>query len=104
VHLKGADSMTTSGLSFRNNLVGSGWATAILLCMNSLRKLALQGVHFQLGSFFLSLGEWLPAECHDYCKLVNGWVWLESQMCRGWLQEHLCEVWGADNPTELGIW
>ena len=19
----------------------------------------------------------LPAECHDYCKLVNGWVWFE---------------------------
>jgi len=38
VHLKGADSMAISGLSFRNNLVGSGWATAVLLCMNGLRK------------------------------------------------------------------
>ena len=38
MHLKGADSMAVSGLSFRNALVGSGWATAVLLCMNWLRK------------------------------------------------------------------
>ena len=46
--------MAVSGLSFRNNLVGSGWATAILLCMNRLRNcpLGLQGIHFQWGSFF----------------------------------------------------
>jgi len=37
VHLKGADSMVVSGLCFRNILVGSGWATAVLLCMNGLR-------------------------------------------------------------------
>ena len=29
VHLKGADSMAISGLSFINTLVGSGWATAV---------------------------------------------------------------------------
>ena len=28
----------TTGLCFRNALVGSGWATAVLLCMNWLRK------------------------------------------------------------------
>jgi len=38
VHLKGADSMAVSGLNFRNALVGSGWATAVLLCTNRLRK------------------------------------------------------------------
>ena len=27
-----------AGLSFRNALVGSGWATALLLCTNGLRK------------------------------------------------------------------
>jgi len=32
VHPKGADSMAVFGLSFRNTLVGSGWATAVLLC------------------------------------------------------------------------
>jgi len=30
-----ADSMAASGLSFRNTLVGSGWATSVLLCMNA---------------------------------------------------------------------
>ena len=38
MHLKGADSMAVSGLSFRKALVGSGWATAILLWTNGLRK------------------------------------------------------------------
>ena len=38
VHLKGADSMAVSGLNFRSALVGSGWATAVLLCTNRLRK------------------------------------------------------------------
>ena len=34
----GADSMTVSGLPFENALVGSEWATAVLLCTNGLRK------------------------------------------------------------------
>jgi len=38
VHPKGADSMVVSGLRFENALVGSEWATAILLCTNGLRK------------------------------------------------------------------
>ena len=38
VYLKGADSMAVSGLRFRNALVGSEWATAVLLCTNGLRK------------------------------------------------------------------
>ena len=38
VHLKGADSMAVSGLRFENALVGSEWATAVLLCTNGLRK------------------------------------------------------------------
>jgi len=54
VHLKGADSMAVSGLRFRNTLVGSGWATVVLLCTNGLRKqsshsarcLFLAGNHF----------------------------------------------------------
>ena len=35
---KGADSMAASGLHFENALVGSEWATAVLLCTNGLRK------------------------------------------------------------------
>ena len=81
MHPKGADSIAVSGLHFGNVLVGSEWATAVLLCMNGLRKqgpLALHGTHFQWGSLYPSLGEQLPAECRDYCQHVNGWVWFES--------------------------
>jgi len=38
VHLKGADNMAVSGLGFENALVGSEWATAVLLCTNRLRN------------------------------------------------------------------
>ena len=38
MHPKGADSMAVSGLCFENTLVGSEWATAVLLCANRLRK------------------------------------------------------------------
>jgi len=38
VHPKGADSMAVSGLCFESALVGSEWATAVLLCTNGLRK------------------------------------------------------------------
>jgi len=38
MHLKGADSMAVFGLHFENTLVGSEWATAVLLCTNGLRK------------------------------------------------------------------
>ena len=38
VHPKGADSMAVSGLCFRNALVGSEWATAVLLRTIGLRK------------------------------------------------------------------
>ena len=64
--------------------------------------LILRGAHFRQGSFFPSLGDWLPADSHDYFKLINGWVWFESQMCRGWLQEHLCEVWGLKTWQNCG--
>ena len=78
MHPKGAENMAVSGLNFRNTLVGSGWATSVLLSMNGLRNspLALHCAHFLWGSFFPSLDERLPAESHDYCKLFNGWVWL----------------------------
>jgi len=79
--------MAVSGLSFRNAMVGSVWATTVPLCMNGLTKQSSRlACHpFLPGSFFLSLCEWLLAECHYYCKLVNGWVWFESRTCRGWL-------------------
>jgi len=40
--------------------------------------------HYQV-SFLDKLYKQLLAENHDHYKLINGWVWFESQMCRGWL-------------------
>ena len=36
-------------------------------------------------------------------KLINKWVWLESQICTGWLRWHLI-VWGLESqdPGEVG--
>ena len=79
MHPKGADSMAISGLCFESTLVGSEWATAVLLCTNGLRNspLALHGTHFRWGSIYPSLGERLPAECvtiasslMDGCKCI----------------------------------
>ena len=79
VHLKGADSMAVSGLSFRNTLVGSGWAISVLLCPNGLKEQSshLARCHFWWGSF-PSQEEQLPTKKCGYCKLINGWVWFES--------------------------
>ena len=87
---KGAESMAVSGLSYRNALVGSGWATAVLLSTNRLKEQSSRPARcpFPAGKPFPSLDEQLPAECRDYCKLVNGWVWFdlfEPRMCRRWL-------------------
>jgi len=38
VHLKGANSLGISGLSFKDALVDTGRATSLLLCTNGLRK------------------------------------------------------------------
>ena len=53
------------------------------------------GLHFWQRTFFSAhMGHFLT-ESHHYWKLVNVWVWSESQICTGWLQGHLCEVWGV---------
>jgi len=36
---KAAKNMALSGLSFRNTLVGTGWAILLVLCTNGLKKL-----------------------------------------------------------------
>jgi len=48
VHPKGADSMAVTELCFGNDLAGSEWATAVLLCMNGLSK---QSSHTARHSF-----------------------------------------------------
>ena len=40
MHPKGANSMAVSGLTFRNTMVGVGWANSVLLCTNSPRLIA----------------------------------------------------------------
>jgi len=62
VHLKGADSMAVSGLSLRNISVGSGWATAVLLCMNRLSK---QSSHSARHPF----PAWKPLSQSGGCRL-----------------------------------
>jgi len=77
VHPKGADKMAISGLSFRNTLVGSRWATAVLLCTNGLKKLSshLAWCLFPAGKLFSKSGRVIAGrKPYDYCKLVNGWV------------------------------
>ena len=58
VYPKGADSMAISGLSFRNTLVGSRWAIAVLLCTNGSRKQLsrLAQCPFPVGKLFSESG------------------------------------------------
>ena len=91
--MKGADRMAVSGLYFENSLVGSKWATAVLLCTNGLRKQSSCPARrpFPTGKHLSQFG-----------RAVAGWVWFESQMCRGWLQEHLCGVLGLKTRQNWG--
>ena len=56
--------MAISGHSFRNTLVGSGWATSVLLCMNGLRKQSshISRCSFLAGKPFPHLDKLLPAK------------------------------------------
>ena len=87
VHPKCANSVVISGLSFRNTFVGAGRAASVLLRTNGWRKpsVHLVGPPFMAEKLCPHLHELLPAKRYDYCKLINGWVWFESQICRGWL-------------------
>jgi len=38
MHPKGENSMAMSGPSFRNTLVGTGWAISLILCIGDPRK------------------------------------------------------------------
>jgi len=74
VHPKGADRMVVSGLSFRNALVGSEWATVILLSMNGLRK---QSSHHALcpfwrGSLFPNLASGYRLSAITIASLLMG--------------------------------
>jgi len=66
VYPKGANSIATSGLISRNDLVGTGWAISLLLCMVELRKQTscLVGLPF-LKVFFHGLYRPSLAKSHN---------------------------------------
>ena len=76
MHPKGANANAMSVLSFRNTLVGTGWAICLVFCTNELKKLSSHLVARApiSGSenFFHNLDKWLLAESHDCCKLLMG--------------------------------
>ena len=77
--LKGANRMAVSVLSLRKILVGTGWGTSLPLHPNGLRK---QSPYMtSISGSEASLYEQLTAESCDYCKLINGLEWFESQAC-----------------------
>ena len=50
---------------------------------------------------YLSLVERLPAECHDYCKLTNGWVWLSHEHVEDGCKS-TCVKFGDRKPDGTG--
>jgi len=66
--------MAVSGLHFGNELVGSEWATAVLLCTNRLRKQSscLAWRPFPVGKHLSQSGERLPAECMTIASSLMG--------------------------------
>lgn len=76
--------------------LGTDWAISLLLCTKGLRKQAssLVGPPFWQCSFFLSVWANIGWELW-LLKLISEWVWLVSQICTGWLQGHLCEIWSV---------
>jgi len=69
-----------------------GWLF-LLLCINQLRKQpsGLVGPPFWQWCFFLSHRQLLAESC-DCQKLVNEWVWFESQICWEELHEQFGEA------------
>ena len=95
MHPKGAGSAAVSGL------VGSGWAAAVLLRMHEpVEKTVLSLC--TVGKLFFQVERVVVGREPCYHKLVNGRCGLSHETCRGWLQEHLCEVWGLKTGQNWG--
>ena len=104
VRPKDADSMAISGLSFRNTLVGSRWATAVLLCMNGLRNcpLTLHGAPFQWEDFFPSLVSGCRLSAVTIASsLISGFGFSHEHVGHG--RKSACVKFAAENATELGL-
>jgi len=83
VHPEGADNKAVSGLCFRNALVTSGWATAILLCTNGLRKTVLLP---SMAPIFLRGSLYVWASVGTFRRLVLR-LSILYQCCTGTLYE-----------------
>ena len=81
-HHQAKKSVAVSGLYCRMALVGPRWPLSLPLCINRLTKTVLSPP-ISGSEAFPSLDEWSLAKNRDYCKLINGWVWVESQSCSG---------------------
>ena len=75
VHLKGANSMATSWLVFRSNLVGTGRAVSVLFGINGLRN---QRSHLvrppfpELKAHFSATAGWHFSRDLTRCLLIGG--------------------------------
>ena len=105
MHPKGADSMAVSGLCFENTLVGSEWATAVLLCKNGLKNSLLPcTAPISNGEAFIPV--WasscrlsavtIPSSLMGGCGLSYKCV---EDGCKS-----TCVEFGGWNLTELRIW
>ena len=103
VHPKGADSVAVSGLCFGNALVGSGWATAVLLCTNGLRKQSSHSAQclFLAGNHFFSLGEWLPVGAMTIASSLMGGCGLSHEHVEDGCKS-TCVKFGGLKPDRTG--
>jgi len=101
-----SESMAVSGLCFENALVGSEWATAVLLCTNGLRKTVLLPCTAPISDGEAFIPVWASG-----CRLSA--VTIASSLMDGCglsherVEDGCKSTWwslGAENPTELGIW
>ena len=94
MHPKGADSMAVFGLRFENALVGSEWATAILLCPYGLRKQSSCAARCSFPA-----GKHLSQSGLSGCRLSVMTIASSLMGGCGLSHKHV----RAENLTELGI-
>jgi len=96
------DSMAISALSF--TLVGSGWATAVLICMNRFRNnpLTLYSTHFQQGNVFQVWVSGCQLSAMTIASLLKGGCVLSHEHVEDGC-ESTCVKFGAENMTEQEI-
>jgi len=83
-----------------NTLVGSGWATAVLLHMHKqVEKPVLSPCAVPISGGEAVFPVWasgLSAECCDYCKLINGGYGLSHECVEDGCKS-TCVKFGAEN-------